>query len=250
MSIQFLDTTDHMVHGHEGWLETKSSHVHEGDSIELAFKWGHNMESHGLARKEGLTTFVVLPDGKRQDLRLNGQTEDSYLYDYIPETNGTYHFICQNTGHYVISREGKHLRGTLQDHPDAPTATFYRQFSHTCLQAGEDQANNPIAAMPELPFSLVPEIWKHWQTGDVLVFSLQKENNKLPDVQIDMAHTNGPGNQVFQKNFKTDKDGNLRIKIEEPGRYLLIARHRTPEGKPGLYYDTSLTYTFLFCIEK
>jgi len=249
MDIQFLDTTDHMVYGHEGWLDISSPPASEDGRRTLTFNWGHNMESHGLARRQGLSTRVVMPDGSQQDLLISHQTPERYLFDFTPQTKGIYHFINENTGYYVIDRDGHYLAGTLKEYPDVPNATFYRQFSHTCLMTGKPQAGEQVFAMPPLPFSLVPLQWKPWQVGETLVFSLHMENKKLAETPIDLAHTTGSGNRVSHKELATDRDGNLELTIKEPGRYLLIARHRTPDGKAGLYYDTSLTYTFFFCID-
>ena len=52
MKAEFLDTTDHMEYGHEGWLEPNTTHVHEGDPVEIYFKWGHNMQAHDLPEKK------------------------------------------------------------------------------------------------------------------------------------------------------------------------------------------------------
>jgi hypothetical protein len=102
MNIPFLDTTNHMVHGHEGWLEISSTQVGAGAHMEICFKWGHNMESHGLAKKEGLSAVVILPDREKQELRISRQEEDCYVFDFVPEAKGLYHFICINTGHYLL----------------------------------------------------------------------------------------------------------------------------------------------------
>ncbi len=248
MNSNILDTTDHMVHGHEGWLKPTPSQILKGNSIELSFGWGHNMESHGMARKNGLSAYVVTPGGKRRELKISRQTEESYVIDFVAEENGMYHFICENKGYYAISPEGKYLCGTLKDYPNSLTATYYRQFSHTCLLVGRNPPGKAIETLPQLPFSFFPHQLKRWQVGDEIIFNLQKENNMIPDVEIDMAHAVDPEGLVSQKKFHTDEEGSLRFHIEEPGDYLFIPRHRTPQGKADFYYDTSLTYTFFFNI--
>ena len=84
MSVPFIDTTDHMVHGHEGWLEAVPDRAEQGAEVELSFKWGHNMESHGLVWKENLRMEVLLPDGERQALSIDRNTEDRYLAGFAP----------------------------------------------------------------------------------------------------------------------------------------------------------------------
>jgi hypothetical protein len=55
---------------------------------------------------------------------------------------------------------------------------------------------------------------------------------------------------VEQKKMKTDGEGKLNIKVDKTGQYLLIARHRSPEGETGVYYDTQFTYTYYYSVKK
>lgn len=48
----------------------------------------------------------------------------------------------------------------------------------------------------------------------------------------------------------TGGDGRLTLQAGEPGRYLLIARHRVSEGEKGVYDELSLTSTFSFMVTK
>jgi hypothetical protein len=68
--IAFCDTTELMVYGHEPWLEVVGSDGRTGGSIEVHVKWGHNMQTDGLARKEGMTALVVAPGGDKQESAL------------------------------------------------------------------------------------------------------------------------------------------------------------------------------------
>jgi len=250
MSIGFLDTTDLMVYGHEGWLEPSTTHVHEGDTVQLYFKWGHNMVSDGLARMEGLSAFFVPPDGNQQELSITDQKKDCYIFSMVPKTAGIYHFICKYTGSYVIDREGNYHPGNLKDYPDAQHATLYTQFSHLSLQVGHQLPENGLPEMPELGLRLVPREWKRWRIGDEIVFNLQQGLNPLPHVKVNMAHAIDNGSEVRHKRLETDEHGNFSLKIEEAGRYLLIARHQSPEEEPDLYSDTHLTYTYFFSIKN
>lgn len=67
-SRHYHDTAHLMVCGNEPWLEMGGSHGHEGDDVELRLMWGHNMRADGLARRKGLSAFVVYPGGSREEL--------------------------------------------------------------------------------------------------------------------------------------------------------------------------------------
>ncbi|MGI6078493.1 MAG: hypothetical protein ACOYCB_10110 [Fastidiosipilaceae bacterium] len=64
------DTTDLMVYGHEGWLELTGSHGHEGRDFEVHFEYGHNLQTDGLTRKEGLKALLVNPAGEVKEIAL------------------------------------------------------------------------------------------------------------------------------------------------------------------------------------
>ncbi|MDH4319309.1 MAG: DUF4198 domain-containing protein [Desulfobulbaceae bacterium] len=250
MTIEFLDTTDHMVHGHEGWLEVVPVRASEGGRVQIFFKWGHNMESHGLARKEGLKFHAISPGGERRSLEISEQKEDCYIVEYTPTEDGIHHLLCENTGYYVVDKEGKHRRGTLKDYPDAPSASFYRQFSHTTLLVGDASKDSSHPdAMAELPFRLVPDSWKALMVGDKICFSLLEGARKLTDISLDLAYTEKPGGPVIQNNLHPDEQAHYSLELDPAGCYLLIARKRIPEGEEGVYYDSSLTYTSLIKVE-
>ncbi|WP_040412701.1 DUF4198 domain-containing protein [Desulfosporosinus sp. OT] len=250
MKVEFLDTTDHMEYGHEGWLEPNTTHVHEGDPVEIYFKWGHNMQAHGLARKEGLSAHVLLPDGQKQQLEIQDYKPSSYLMQFTPKEIGLYHFICHNKGYYVIDKEGKHLRGTLKDYPDSPKATSFTQFSHLTMLVGHDLSKEQLSTSPRLPLAIVPEEWKKWKTGEDINFTLYLNKDVLPENDIDLACAEDEESSVEQMKMKTDGKGKLNINVEKIGQYLLIARHHSNEGETGVYYDTQFTYTYYYSIKK
>ncbi len=243
MSAEFRDTTDLMVYGHEGWLEPSTTHIHEGDTVQLYFNWGHNMVSDGLARKDGLSAFFVSPDGKQQDLSVSGQEDNCYVFNVVPETSGLYHFVCKYVGSYVVDQEGNYHIGNLKDFPDAKTASLYTQFSHLALRVGHGPSENQMDTMPELDLRLIPEGWKHPHTGDEILFNLEYDLKPLPETKVNLTHAPDNGGDVNYKIFETDDQGNFNVKFEEPGRYLLIARHKSPDTVSDLYTDASLTTT-------
>lgn len=55
---------------------------------------------------------------------------------------------------------------------------------------------------------------------------------------------------VEQFKLKSDEEGRVTVKAENPGQYLLIARNLTDDGSPGLYNDTKYTYTCYFILRK
>ncbi|KNZ40746.1 DUF4198 domain-containing protein [Acetobacterium bakii] len=250
MKIEFFDTTDHMVYGHEGWLVPGTNHVHEGDAVEVFIRWGHNMEAHGLARKEGLTACVVLPDGNTEELCIEGYDADCYVTRYTPVQKGLYHFIGKYVGLYVIDQQGKHQRGTLKDYPDAQSATSFTQYSHMTMMVGHNITLDLIPEMLKLPLRVEADEYTKWQPGEEIGFQLLTADGFLADTEIDLAFKDESDKAVVQSKLKTDARGKLSVNAKEAGQYLLIARNLVPVGEAGLYSDTKYTNTYYFNVRK
>ena len=54
-----------MMQGHEIWLEKSKA---EGEELELALVYGHNMCQDGIADAKRLKAFNYHPDGSKSDL--------------------------------------------------------------------------------------------------------------------------------------------------------------------------------------
>lgn len=245
----FLDTTDYMVRGHEGWLVPSLTHIHEGDNLDIYFCWGHNMKPHGLARTENLFIYTISPDGTKQELELVGNTEDHYTYRLTNAKKGLNHFISQKTGYYCKDAEGKSLNGTLKDNPGAVSATRYLQYAHMALPVGHDLTSGDYTDTPKLPLRIVPDRWDRLQPGEMFSFTLFFGDKPLSLHDIDIAYNAGD-DEVVHEEILTDGDGRITYPIKAPGKYLVVIRCNASEGEDELYYDTRYTYTFWFKVKR
>lgn len=246
---EFLDTTDHMVYGHEGWLVPSVTHVHEGDSLDIFLCWGHNMKPHGLARSEDLLVYAIAPDGKKQDLELIGTTEDHHTYRLKVEKKGLYHVISQITKYYYKNAEGKNQSGTLKDNPAAVSATRYLQYAHLALSVGHNLMPEDYTETPALPLQIVPDRWDKLLTGEIFGLTLFFKNKPLALCDIHIAYSEGEA-ETTDEELRTDSEGIITFPIKAPGKYLVIARCSASDGEEGLYYDTRYTYTFWFEVKR
>jgi len=245
-SAFFRDTTDLMVYGHESWLELAGSHGHVGENVAVYLKWGHNMQVDGLARKEGMKALVVHPSGDKEDIQVTDGGPEYYVLYFNPRVNGLYHVISNITGNYVIDKDGKFQKGARKEYPDAAKATFYTQFAQVIVPVGHDPEGIPQKA--DIPLEIRPETWKQWRLGDKINFKIFFRGEPLDGAAVDVASSGPAGYRQWQE--ITGGDGRLTLQAKEPGRYLLIARHRVPEGEEGVYDELSLTATFAFMVTK
>jgi Nickel uptake substrate-specific transmembrane region. len=233
-----------MVYGHEGWLVPFVSHVHEGDTMDLYFCWGHNMQPDGLTEKEGLIVYSVDPSGLKKDIDLIGNTEYHYTYRTKVEDKGLNHFIAQKTAFYCRDAEGKYLCGTLKDYPNAASATRYLQYAHLALPVGHGLAPSDYSETPNIPLRIVPDSWDKFRVGEDFNFTVMLEDKPLKHCDIDIAHTL-TAKTMHNETF-SDENGRVSLPIKEPGKYLIVVRCTVAQGEEGLFNDTRYTYTFWF----
>ncbi len=245
-NVALCDTTDLMVYGHEPWLEMGGSHGHAGGSVEVYVKWGHNMRTDGLFRKEGMDALVVAPGGEREELTLADGGPDYYILRFPTPVGGFYHVVTKNTGSYVLDNEGKYHQGTRREHPDAAQAIFYIQYAQAFVPVGHDLEGIPRRA--GMPLEIIPIVWKQWRVGDEISLQVQFRGEPLDGVALDAA-CNGPGGYRQWQEI-TGGDGRISLQARDPGRYLVVARYRVPEREEGVYDALSLTATLFFFVTK
>ncbi|MDH7578897.1 MAG: DUF4198 domain-containing protein [Bacillota bacterium] len=244
--ITLCDTTDLMVYGHEPWLEMAGSHGHAGGSVDVYVKWGHNMQTDGLARKEGMAALVITPGGEKEELALADGGPDYYTLHFSTPADGFYHVVAKNTGDYVLDKEYQYHQGTRREYPDAAHAIHYVQYAQTFVPVGHDLAGIPRQGGMEL--EIVPEIWKQWRAGDQIALQVQFRGKPLDTMVMDVA-CDGPGGYKQWKE-SAGEDGRIRLQVGEPGRYLVVARREVPEREEGVYDLLSLTATLCFIVTK
>lgn len=240
------DTTDLMVYGHEGWLELTSSHGHKGGDFEVHLKYGHNMQSDGLARKERIKAWLVTPTGEARDIVLGEGGSEYYSLNLPTPEEGFYQVVTVNNGNYVLDQEGKYQRGTRKEHPNASNAIYYNQFAQVLVPVGHDLEGVPRKA--NMPLEIVAPLWKQWRAGDEINLQLQFRGEPLDGVAVDIACKGPGGYNKWQ--LMTGSKGEINITAQNPGYYLIVARYRIPEGEAGVYDETSFTATFWFMVTK
>lgn len=249
MSI-FRDTTDCMVHGHEGWLSPEKPHIHEGDAIDLQFFWGHNMAPDGLCKTNDLSAKVFAPNTEPKSLDLTDTTESYHVFHLDNAARGLNHFVAKKIAFYCRDNEGKYIEGTLKDIPDAASCTRYLQYAHTALEVGHELENADYDCVPAIPIYLKPKSWDEIWAGEKFPFTLYYDGKPLSLCDYEVAYTAKEGSEVEHFSYMTDEEGCGEIKFKKPGSYLFLVRLNSHEAEEGVYQNTRLTYTFWIRVKR
>lgn len=242
----FRDTTDLMVYGHEGWLECSHTHGHPGKKAEVLLKWGHNMQADGLCRKEGLKAWVINPEGEKAELDVAEGSPDYYLLSFVPEKEGLYRVVAQLENFYSIDIEGKHRQGSRRECPDAVESVAYTQIYSTVVPVGHGLTGNvcPAGTLMEIG----PKEWLGWQAGSDLELEVSMNQLPMADQEVIMA-VNGPEGYNSSR-ITTDKKGSARVNLQNPGKYLFLARTSFPDQVAGSHEKRQVTGTLTVLVTR
>jgi uncharacterized GH25 family protein len=95
-----------MIQGHEIWLERSKA---EGEDIELALVYGHNMRQDGIPDAKWLKAFGYPPDGGKNDLNLIPD-ETRYLLRFKADKQGPYAAVVDmESSIFCKTKDGKNM---------------------------------------------------------------------------------------------------------------------------------------------
>lgn len=245
-SKSFRDTTNLLVYGHEGWLEFSHTHGHAGKKAEVFLKWGHNMQTDGLCRQEGLKTWVINPVGERQVLNIEVGSPDYYVLSFVPKMEGLYQVVTQLDAYYSIDFEGKFRHGSRREWPGAVESVFYTQVYRTIIPVGHDLTGviNPVGTIMEIG----PRKWLGWQAGSNLEIGVFLNELAMVGQEVTVAW-NGPDGYRSSVAM-TDEKGVATVNLQEPGQYMFLARTSFPEKVADSHDKRSVTGTVTLLVTK
>lgn len=239
--IMYRDTTHLVVQGHEGWIDVAGTHYHAGHPGEVLFKWGHNMKPDGLCQKERLIAYVFDPEGNRKELSINEYDGESYAVSFIPEREGFYQVVVEQSGIVTVTADGKHLLLPKKDCDNPLESSAFTQFARAILPVGHDLEGKVERVGNAL--ELVPLQWKTWKAGDVISLQVLYQEKPVAGATANLMSADllGAGGPLAKE---TGEDGCVSFPLQQPGNYLLLVRHVDhTERREGYYDQRRLTAT-------
>ena len=218
----FRDTTHLVIHGHEGWLEFRSSHGHHGSPVEVFFKWGHNMKVDGLCRKEILKSYLIDPNGKKSDLEIGDPDGNAYKITFTPQQAGLYRPVVEADGITTVTVDGQYLSVPKKD-----------CYASVIIPVGHDLEGDVQSVGGNL--ELLPISWKPWRAGDTMELQVKAKGSLAAGTDVALINGMAEGEEPVLK--EADSEGKVAFTFEKPGFYLALVRYADNDDSKEGYYD-------------
>jgi uncharacterized GH25 family protein len=225
---------------HDTWVQTNTNIYRTGDAAHIDLMLGNHGNTHRdfkLASKVDLDTCtleVVLPDGKRIDLK-----ERAYDTGYAP-TDGFWsaRFIGAKPGMYLIS----HTMDKVVSH-GRPVRSI--KSAKACFVVSDSldkvpEENPGFDRVLEHPLELAPLVNTVTPMGPGLPISVQLlfKGKPLASERVSFIPRGTTLAEEFDSKYErmTDAEGKASF-TPEMGNYYLFAAHRTVEDERAANYD-------------
>ncbi len=229
---------------HLFWLLTDKGAPQVNEAVQVEVGFGHKFPKDEEIKDERLGAVKVLRlDGRELAMKKISTTR----YEFVPPAAGVYLFSARVVPGFVTrTPQGMKIQ-TKKGVPDANLCFHFDMAAKTLISVGDqkqgfDQSAGSLLDILPLknPTSLKP--------GESLPVKVIFQGKPLAGVEVKFIHENWPDPlKPFATLGKTDTQGEIQVKPDKPGKWLLIASHKTPYASPEEcdenMYSASLTFT-------
>lgn len=228
---------------HMFWLLTDKNAPKVNESVQVEIGFGHKFPKDEEIKAERLGSVkAVGPNGKEVTLKkLSTNT-----YALTPLASGV-HVISAQLAPGFVTRTPQGMK--MQTKKGVPDANFCFRFDmagKTLVNVGDQKQGFDRSAQSTLEIMplLNPNTLK---VGETLPVKVTFQGKPLAGTEIKFTHDGwSDPDKPFATLGKTDAQGEIQVKLDKPGRWLLIASHKTPYDKPDEcdenFFSASLTW--------
>ena len=229
---------------HIFWLlvDQDSPKIKAPVQVEIGF--GHKFPKDEEIKAERLGSLTALgPDGQGVPLKQLSTTR----YEFVPPAAGIYLINAQLAPGFVTRTPQGMKMQTKKGVPDANLCFRFDMAAKTLVSAGEAptgwerKAGSSLEIMP----LAAPQALK---AGGELPVRVLFQGKPAPGVELKVTHDKWTdADNPFSLKTKTDAQGEFRLKLDQSGKWLVVATHKTPyhdlEECDENLYSASLTVT-------
>jgi uncharacterized GH25 family protein len=228
---------------HMFWLLTDRDTPKVNEAVQVEIGFGHKFPRDEEIKAERLGFIkCVGPDGREVALKKISTIQ----YELVPAQKGVYVIAAQVAPGFV-SRTSKGMKmGTKKEVLDANLCFRFDMAGKTLVNVGAPKQEVDRRAQSILEIMPLKNL-NNLKVGKTLPVRVIFQGKPLAGAEIKFTHDGWPDpKNPFAILGKTDAKGEIPVKLDKPGRWLLVASHKTPYNNPEEcdenFYSASLTW--------
>jgi len=228
---------------HMFWLLTDKDAPKVNEPVQVEIGFGHKFPKDEEIKAERLGPVKAIgPDGQEVALK----KLSTATYELTPSAAGVYAISAQMIPGFVTRTPQGMKMGTKKGVPDANFCFRFDMAGKTLVNVGEQKQGFDRSVQSTL--EIMPLKNPHaLKVGENLPVKVTFQGKPLAGTEIKFTHDGWHDpDKPFATLGKTDAQGEIQVKLDKPGRWLLIASHKTPYDKPDEcdenFFSASLTW--------
>jgi len=214
---------------HMFWLNVSQDTPKPGQAVQVEIGFGHKFPKDEGIKEERLGALKALGvDGREFNLKKISTSR----YEFVPPAAGVYVLSAQVVPGFVTRTPQGMKMQTKKGVPDANYCFHFDMAAKTLVNAGKQKKGfdqNAKTALEIVPLKNPTTL----KQGAGLPVKILFQGQPLAGVEVKFTHDQWPDPQKpLAVLGKTDTQGKIRVKLDKPGNWLLIASHKTPYASP------------------
>ncbi|MEW6387988.1 MAG: DUF4198 domain-containing protein [Thermodesulfobacteriota bacterium] len=237
--------TGSQARAHVLWLLVEQSSPKVGKPVKVDIGWGHKFPKDEDIKEGRLGAIKALgPDGQEFPLKKISTTQ----YEFTPPKAGVYVVSAQVVpGFLSKTAEGFKLQKKTEV-PGAVSCFHFDMSTKTVLNVGGPRQGFDRSVRTAL--EIVPR--KNPNTlkaGDTLPVKVYFEGAPLAGAEVKAAQEKpADSKKPFFLVGKTNAQGEVQVKLDQPGKWLLVTFHKTPYQPAAECDDNRYTASLTFIV--
>ncbi|OPX20852.1 MAG: hypothetical protein BZ151_01680 [Desulfobacca sp. 4484_104] len=233
-----ISSQAHMI-----WLLTDQDVVQVKQPVKIEIGWGHKFPKDEEIKAERLGAVkAVGPEGREVALKKISSSQ----YELVPPATGVYLISAQLVpGFATRTPQGMKMQ-SKKGVPDANYCFRFDMAAKTLVNVGNAQpgAERLVQSSLEIVPLKNPVAVK---VGDTLPVRVMFQGKPQAGVKVEYTHENWADPQKPLATLgQTNDQGEIQVKVDQPGQWLLLASHKTPYAEPeecdDNFYRATLTW--------
>jgi nickel transport protein len=231
------------AHAHMFWLNVNYDTPKAGEPVQVEIGFGHKFPQDEEIKTARLGPVrAVGPDGRAVALK----KLSPITYELVPKADGVYVITAQLVPGFVTRTPRGMKMQTKKGVPDANYCFRFDMAAKTLVNVGKPKSGFDRRGHSTLEIMPLKNL-NSLKVGETLPVKVMFQGKPLAGAEVKFTHDGwSDPDKPFAILGKTNTRGEIQVKPDKPGRWLLIASHKTPYANPEEcdenFYGASLTW--------